>query len=85
MAKSVTPSNPAGILHRLVSRADAREALAWFVLVALAFPPWRAFEVEGSAAGWELEAFPYAVLAGIVLVAIGMLVGAIRPHRKTAR
>jgi len=55
MTEPRRPSKPIGILHRLVSRADAREALAWFVLIALAFPPWRAFEIEGvpMAGSWK--------------------------------
>ena len=59
-----------------MSRADAREALAWFVLVVLAIPPWRASETEGGAENWELEAWPYAVLGVIALTAVGILVRA---------
>jgi hypothetical protein len=77
MTEPRRPSKPIGILHRLVSRADAREALAWFVLIALAFPPWRAFEIEGGADGWVLEAWPYAVMAGMTLVAISALASAL--------
>ena len=80
MAESRRASKPSGILHRLVSRIEAREALAWFVLVALAFPPWRAFETEGEAGSWVLEAWPYAVMAGTALVAIGMLANALSPR-----
>lgn len=77
MAQSPRASNLSGIFHRLVSRADAREALAWFVLVVLAIPPWRAFETEGSVENWELEAWPYAVLGVIALTAVGILVRAL--------
>ena len=80
LGRSSTSSN---ILHRLVSRADAREALAWFVLVALAFPPWRAFQIEGAVESWELEAWPYAVMVGIAVIATGTLIGALRPRGKT--
>lgn len=82
MAESRRSSKPIGILHRLVSRADAREALAWFVLIALAFPPWRSFETEGDAESWVSEAWPYAVMAGMALAAISTLAIALSPHHR---
>ena len=81
MVRSEKPSASPGFLHRLLSRADAREALAWFVLAALAFPSWRTFEVEEGAEGVAIEAFPYVVLIGIVLVAVITFVGALKPNR----
>ena len=83
MAQPRRASSPTGVLHRLVSRADAREALAWFVLVALAFPPWRTLEIEGSAGSWEVELWPYATLAGIAVIAVASLTGALGPPRTT--
>ena len=40
----------------------------------MAYPPWGSFDARDPTAGWESEAWPYAVMAAMALIAVGMLV-----------